>query len=374
MHLKQQGERPLLVAADVRRPAAREQVRVLGSQVGVEVYAPEENDAPKICSDALEHACANDLQTVILDTAGRLQIDDDLMQELEMVAERVRPERTLLVCDSMMGREAVNVARGFAERLHLDGLILTKLDGDSRGGAALAIRSATGIPIRYVTTGEGVDRLESFRPEGLASRILGMGDVVGLVRDFEQVVDAEHAEEDARRLLKGRFTLEDFLGQLRMIQRMGPLGDVMQKLPGAGDLMPEGTTVDGGELRRIEAMILSMTPAERTRPEMIDDSRRERIGRGSGTGAAEVGELLERFGTMRDLLGKLGKGGGLMGKVPGLGKMFGGGMPDLAGLDPAALGLGGGAPNRRAARGLKAQARRKQRKSKRKHSRRHRRR
>ena len=194
LHLKKSGEKPLLVGADVRRPAAREQLRVLADQIGVEAFTPEGEDAAEICAEAVAHARENGLDTVILDTAGRLHIDDELMRELAHISERTSPEFTTLVCDSMMGREAVNVAQGFAARLELDGLILTKLDGDSRGGAALAIRQATGIPIRCVTMGEGHDRLETFRAEGLASRILGMGDVVGLIQDFEGALDAEEAE------------------------------------------------------------------------------------------------------------------------------------------------------------------------------------
>lgn len=370
VHLKREGERPLLVAADVRRPAAREQLRILGAQSGIEVFERDSADAPSICAESMEHARAEGLHSVILDTGGRLQIDDDLMQELEEVAARVRPERTLLVCDAMMGREAVNVARGFAGRIALDGLVLTKLDGDARGGAALAIRTATGVPICYVTTGESAERLEPFRAEGLASRILGMGDVVGLMRDFEQVTDAERAQEDAERLLRGRFTLEDFLAQLRTLQRMGPIRDLVDKLPFAGEILPEGHDLDGKELRRTEAMILSMTSSERARPETIDDSRRARIARGSGTREEELSSLLTRFAAMRDMVAQLGKGGGLLGKIPGLGRMLGGDGAELAGLDPAALGLGGAAPNRRVARAAKAEARRQQRKSKRKHVRR----
>ncbi len=373
LHLKKAGEQPLLVAADVRRPAAREQLEVLGGQIGVEVYSQAGDDAAGICAAAVLHARKAGLGSVILDTAGRLQIDEELMHELEQIAARTSPEATLLVCDSMMGREAVNVARGFAERLSLDGLILTKLDGDARGGAALSIRSATGLPIRFITIGEGTDRLETFRPEGLASRILGMGDIVGLVQDFEEVADQEQAEEDARRLLQGQFTLEDFLSQLRTLQRMGPLSDMLEKLPFAGELLPEGAQVDGSELKRVEAMILSMTPEERTRPEILDRSRQERVARGSGTKLAALGEMLKRFESMRKLIGGLGKGGGMGGmlsRMPGLGKMLGGGLP---GMDPAALrelGVGEEAPNRRAARAQKAEARRQKRKSMRKHKRR----
>jgi signal recognition particle subunit SRP54 len=373
LHFKTQGEKPLLVAADVRRPAARDQLRVLGDQIGVEVFTREGDDAPAICSEAVEYARQGGFGTVILDTAGRLQIDEELMQELEQVAARVEPELSVLVCDAMMGREAVNVARGFAERLKLDGLILTKLDGDARGGAALAIRSATGVPIRYITVGEATDRLEPFRAEGLASRILGMGDVVGLVQDFEASLDdqeAERAERDAERMLRGQFTLNDFLSQLAMIQKMGPLKDLLEKLPFAGDMFPDGVEVDGRELKRIEAMILSMTPEERKRPDVIDASRSARIARGSGTRAEELREMLKRFEAMRGMMSQMGKGGlgGMLGKVPGLGRLMGGGeAPDLAGLDPTALA---GAPNRRAARAMKAQDRRQKRKQQRKHKRR----
>jgi signal recognition particle subunit SRP54 len=371
LYLKKQGEKPLLVAADLQRPAAREQLQVLGDQVGVEVFAGDGTDAPEVAGQAVEHARANGHHTVILDTAGRLQIDEELMDELERVSAQVEPELQILVCDALQGREAVNVARGFAERLDLDGLILTKLDGDARGGAALAIRTATGVPIRCVSMGEGADRLESFRPEGLASRILGMGDVVGLVKDFEGAVDADQAaqvEKDAERMLKGKFTLEDFLGQLRTLQKMGPLKDLLEKLPGAGELFPEGAQVDGSELGRIEAMILSMTPQERTRPDVIDASRVRRVAIGSGTQISQVDDMLGRFRAMRDMLGQMGKGGGLLGKIPGLGKLAGGGLPDPGDLDPALLG--GPPGNRRAARAMKAQARRDQRKKQRKHKRR----
>lgn len=373
LHLKKGGERPLLVAADVHRPAAIEQLRVLGAEIEVEVFHGGSSDAAEVCRLAVAHAAERGLDSVILDTAGRLQIDENLMDELDRIAEAAPPDLSLLVCDAMMGREAVNVARGFAERRRLDGLVLTKLDGDSRGGAALAIRQATGVPIRFISVGEAPDRLEPFQAEGLASRILGMGDVVSLMRDFEAVADTEQAEQDAERMLKGQFTLEDFLSQLRTIQKMGPLKDLMGKLPGMQNLLPDGVEVDGRELKKIEAMILSMTRQERMRPELIDRSRSERIARGSGTRESDLSGVLERFGTMRKLMKNLGQGGGLLGKIPGLGKLSGSGMQGLEGMDPAAL-IGGGAPNRRAARATKADDRRKQRKQKRKHQRRGRRR
>lgn len=366
-HLKAQGEKPLLVAADVRRPAAREQLKVLGEQVGVPVYERDGFDAATICAEGVAQAREQHLDTVILDTAGRLQIDDELMSELEEIARLCSPDHSILCCDSMMGREAVNVAKGFAGRVELDGLILTKLDADARGGAALAIRHATGVPVRYVTVGEATDRLESFRPEGMASRILGMGDVVGLMQDFEQVVDEETAEAEAEKLLQGKFSLQDFLSQLRMLQKMGPLKDLIDKIPGVGDMMPEGANVDGKELKKIEAMILSMTPAERQRPEIIDASRERRISQGSGTQASDLRGLLDRFGAMRQMMAQMGQGGGggLLSKIPG----FGGGAP---GLDSSMMAGLPGAPagNRAAARAARQDAKRKKRKQLRKHKKR----
>ena len=367
--LKRAGERPLLVAADVRRPAAREQLATLAEQIGVDVHAREGDDAAAICAEAVARAREENYSSVLLDTAGRLQIDDELMLELEQIAAGTQPDQSLLVCDAMMGREALNVAKGFSARLPLDGLILTKLDGDARGGAALAIRHATGIPVCFVTTGEAIDRLEPFRPEGLASRILGMGDVVGLMQDFEEVIDTDKAEEEAARMLKGKFTLGDFLSQLRMLQRAGPIQDLIEKLPFAGDLLPAGANVDARELTRIQAMITSMTPEERRRPEILDASRKARIAHGSGTRIEDLTQMLKRFGTMRQVMSQLGGGGGALARVPGLGRMLGGGLP---GLDPASvaqMGLGAGGA-RRAARAQKADARRKQRRAKRRHKRR----
>jgi signal recognition particle subunit SRP54 len=376
-YLKQKGDRPLLVAADVRRPAAREQLKVLGDSIGVAVFTREGDDAAAICAEALAYARAEKFGSVIFDTAGRLQIDDELMRELEDIQARTKPEHVTLVCDAMMGREAVNVARGFAERIPLDGLILTKLDGDSRGGAALSIRAATGVPVRFVTMGEATDKLESFRPEGLAQRVLGQGDVVGLMQDFEAVVDVEEAEKDAERMLRGKFTLDDFLTQLRTIQKMGSLKDLLAKIPGVSDMMPEGANVDGAELKRIEAMITSMTPGERVRPDIINPSRQNRIARGSGTKVPDLVGLLGRFKQMQAMMAQLGGGGmgGMLSKLPGVGRMFGGGgggAPALpAGFDPSQLsGIGGMAPNRRMARAQKAMQKREQRKALKKHKKR----
>jgi signal recognition particle subunit SRP54 len=371
-HLLEAGERPLLVAADVYRPAAREQLKILGDQIGVPVFTRDTDDAAAICAEAVEQARKDGRHTVLLDTAGRLQIDEPLMQELVEIRERTQPKHILLVCDSMAGREAVHVARGFAERLPLDGLILSKLDGDARGGAALAIRAATGIPIRYVTLGEGTDRLEVFRPEGLASRVLGMGDVVSLMQDFERVTDAEQAEADAQRMLQGQFGFDDFLTQLRTLRRMGPLKDIMEKLPFIGDILPKGVQVEGDELRRFEAMILSMTTDERKRPELINASRQRRIARGSGRSVSDVSDLVQRFEMMRGMFGQL-RQSGMLGRVPGGGSAGGGAragaMPkmDPAQLQQLAMGM---PPNRQAARAMKAEQKRTARKGKRKHQRR----
>jgi signal recognition particle subunit SRP54 len=339
-HLQRQKKKVLLVAADVYRPAAVLQLQTLGQRIDVEVHAGATGEsAPSICRAASERARRQGFDAVVYDTAGRLAIDDELMRELEEIRAGVAPANALLVCDALMGRDAVNVAKAFSERLPLDGLILTKLDGDARGGAALAVKAVTGVPIKFLGTGESVDRIETFRPEGLASRILGMGDIVGLVDDFEQVVEeheVEAAEEDAERILRGNFGMDDLLKQLRMIQRLGPLRDVMAKMPGFGKLAEH---VDETELRKVEAMIQSMTKSERLEPERIDRSRASRIARGSGRLQSEVTDLVKRFRQMREMMSMIGSGGagGLLSRIPGLGQLAGAG-----GIDPSAFaGLGG---------------------------------
>ena len=334
-HLQKNGRRPLLVAADVYRPAAVHQLQTLGAQIGVPVHAGADGDSPAaICTAAAQRARDASLDAIVYDTAGRLAIDDELMRELEEIAAATEPANTLLVCDALMGRDAVTVAKGFAERLAIDGLVLTKLDGDARGGAALAVKAVTGVPIRFLGTGETLERLEEFRPEGLASRILGMGDIVGLVKDFEEHVDEREAERDAARLLKGQFGLDDLLKQLKMVQRLGPLRDVVAKLPMFGQFADQ---VEESQLVRVESLISSMTPDERKRPELIDKSRARRIARGSGRRSTDVRELVARFEQMRDLMAGLGAPGGLLSKIPGMGRLAGAG-----GVDPSAL-LGGSA-------------------------------
>ncbi|MCP5055758.1 MAG: signal recognition particle protein [bacterium] len=335
-HLSKEGRKPLLVAADVYRPAAVLQLQQLGESIDVPVHAGAEGEAPaSICRAAREHARSAGFDAIIYDTAGRLAIDDELMVELEGISEVTKPANALLVCDALMGRDAVNVAQAFSERLHLDGLVLTKLDGDSRGGAALAVKTVTGVPIKFIGTGETVDRLEPFRPEGMASRILGMGDIVGLVKDFEEVVDTQKAEEDAERMLKGQFGMDDLLAQLKTIQKMGPLKDVLGKLPMFGDMADQ---VDERELTKVESMIQSMTVGERQKPAVIDKSRAQRIARGSGRAPKDVTDLITRFSQMRKMMASLGSGGGLLSKIPGMGKLSGAGMG--GDIDPAAL-MGG---------------------------------
>ena len=329
-HLQKQNRRPLLVAADIYRPAAVLQLQQLGKQIGVPVHAGADGEQPpSICSNAKQRARREGFDAIIYDTAGRLAIDSELMAELASITKATSPANTLLVCDALMGRDAVNTAQSFSQQLDIDGLVLTKLDGDARGGAALAIKAVTGVPIKFLGTGESIERLEPFRPEGLATRILGMGDIVGLVKDFEEVVDEKEAEEDAERLLKGKFGLDDLLKQLKTIQKMGPLREVFAKLPMFGSIADQ---VDEKELGRVEALIQSMTPGERAKPDTIDKSRTTRIAKGSGRRSKDVKDLLNRFTQMRTMMAELGSGGGMMGKIPGMGRLAGAG-----GMDPTAL-------------------------------------
>jgi signal recognition particle subunit SRP54 len=335
-HLQKNGRRPLLVAADVYRPAAIQQLQTLGGSLGVPVHTGADGEGPAaICAGAARRARDGGHDAIVYDTAGRLAIDDELMRELEEITAATAPANTLLVCDALMGRDAVNVAKAFAARLSLDGLVLTKLDGDARGGAALAVKAVTGVPIKFLGTGETLERLEEFRPEGLASRILGMGDIVGLVKDFEEVVDEREAERDAAKLLKGQFGLDDLLKQLKMVQKLGPLRDVVAKLPMFGQLADQ---VEDAQIVRVESLISSMTPDERKRPELIDKSRARRIARGSGRRSSDVRELVSRFEQMREMMSGLSAPGGLLGKIPGMGRFAGAG-----GIDPGALLGGGGA-------------------------------
>ncbi|MEO6776469.1 MAG: signal recognition particle protein [Kofleriaceae bacterium] len=364
---KTQGKKPMLVAADVYRPAAIEQLQTLGRQLDMPVFTlAGSKDPVKICKEANEAAAQQGCDVVIFDTAGRLAIDEALMQELDDIDKSVQPANIFLVLDAMTGQDAVNVAETFNKRLDLTGVIMTKLDGDARGGAALSVKEITGKPIKFLGMGESLDKLEEFRPEGLASRILGMGDIVGLVKDFEQVVDAEKAEEDALRMLKGKFDMQDFLEQIRLIQKMGSLKDLFEKLPFFGGGLPEGVNLDDRELVKIEAMISSMTIEERVDPQVFvattweafattagkqakrrradfHPGRVKRIATGSGRTENDVKELLQKFAQMRQMMVQLGASTGLMGKIPGF-KQFQQ-MKKLANMDIGALmGAGGGLP------------------------------
>jgi signal recognition particle subunit SRP54 len=331
--LEKSGKKPMLVAADVYRPAAVQQLQKLGSDLGIPVFSDGGANPPEICQRAVREAYSQGRDVAIFDTAGRLTVDEPLMEELRRIEELTAPDDVLLVCDAMIGQDSVNVAKAFNERIQLTGFILTKLDGDARGGAAISIKEATGVPIKFVGMGEALDRLEEFRPEGLASRILGFGDVVGLVKDFEEVLDEKKAEEDAMRMLTGQFSLDDFLGQIKAIKKMGPLQDMVEKLPFFPGGLPSSAKVDDYELVRIESIINSMTLAERQRPDILTDSRIRRIARGSGRTDGEVKDLLVKFKDMRDLMVAMG-GGKIRGRwkgMKGLRNMLGGGMPTGAG-------------------------------------------
>lgn len=321
--LSKQGKKPLLVAADVQRPGAIEQLQVLGERIDVPVFAIPGGRPVDICTKAIAEARKRKCDVIIYDTAGRLAIDEPLMKELKDIKSSVKPDNIFLVIDAMIGQDAVKTAKAFHDLLGLSGVVLTKLDGDARGGSALSVKEVTGAPVRFVGMGEGLDRLEEFRPDGMASRILGMGDIVGLMKDFEEVVDEKKAEEDAKRMLQGRFTLHDFLEQIRTLQQMGPLQDLFEKLPFFADSVPEGFQVDEKELKRAEAIVSSMTKDERRQPELFQKSRTRitRVAKGAGRTEKEVVDLLNRFAFMRQMMGDIGQQAGLLSKMPGMKQM-----------------------------------------------------
>ncbi|MFZ5891657.1 MAG: signal recognition particle protein [Myxococcota bacterium] len=320
--LAKDGKKPLLVAADMQRPAAVEQLQVLGEQIDVPVFNIPGATPLEICKAAPAEAQKLKRDVIIYDTAGRLAIDEPLMQELSAIKNAISPNNILLVVDAMIGQDAVKTAKSFNERLGITGVVLTKLDGDARGGAALSIKEVTGAPIAFVGMGETTDKLEPFRAEGMASRVLGMGDVVGLIKGFEDVVDQKKAEEDAARMMSGQFTLDDFLNQIRMIQKMGSLRDLVDKIPGMGNMLPPGAAdqLDEGELGRIEAMIQSMTRSERDDPNALvrEPSRVRRIAKGSGQPEQGVSELVQKFLFMRQMMSGFGQDLGFLGNIPGL--------------------------------------------------------
>ncbi len=335
-YLRKEGRRPLLVAADIYRPAAVEQLRTLGRQHDLPVYDEGTKANPvDIVKRAVKLARDQGYNPVIVDTAGRLQIDEPMMEELERIKEAVRPTEILLVADAMTGQEAVNVAREFHRRLDLTGLILTKMDGDARGGAALSIRTVVGVPIKFIGTGERVDALEPFYPDRLATRILGMGDIQSLIEKARQEISEEEGKKLQEKMLAGAFDLEDFLRQLQQVKKMGPLTQLLEMIPGMSQLLrQQQVQISDDEYKRVEAIILSMTPEERRNPDIINYSRRRRIAQGSGTTVAEVSQLLTQFKQMQRMMAELGQlaGGRGRGALRGL---FGGGNPfsSLTGLD-----------------------------------------
>lgn len=308
VHLRAQGRHPLLVAADIHRPAAVDQLVALGAAIDVPVYRQDGAPAVTIARSAVDHARRNARDTVIVDTAGRMHVDEEMMREVEAVKQAIAPHETLFVVDAMTGQDAVNTARAFHDRLSFDGAVLTKMDGDARGGAALSLRATVGVPIKFIGTGEKPEALERFHPERLASRILGMGDIVTLVERAQQSMDEETAGRLEKKLRRAQFTLEDFLEQLQEVRKMGPLEQVLGMIPGMHRL-PQDVRVDDRAVARTEAIIRSMTPAERRTPGMINGSRRKRIATGSGTTVQDVNRVLKQFEQMHKMMKTLGKGG-----------------------------------------------------------------
>ena len=316
--LKKQGRNVLLVACDIYRPAAIDQLKVLGEQVGVEVYAePENKNAVQIAQNAIQHAKNTNRKIVIVDTAGRLAIDEQMMKEIEAVKAAIKPSETLFVVDSMTGQDAVNTAKTFNERLNFDGVVLTKLDGDSRGGAALSIRAVVEKPIKFISTGEKMEAIDLFYPDRMASRILGMGDVISLVEKAQQAFDEDEARRINQQIRKNQFNFDDFLSQLNQIKKMGNLKDLVGMIPGMGKAMKD-IDIDDDSFKPIEAIIHSMTKQERANPDLIDGNRRKRIAGGSGTSIQQVNNLLKQFGDMRKMMKSVSQ---MQPGKAGLGKM-----------------------------------------------------
>ena len=314
LHLKEKGRRPMLVAADLQRPAAIDQLETLARRIDVPVYVDRKGKPARIVKAALKEARSESANVVIIDTAGRLQIDTELMKELAGVRKAANPDETLLVVDAMTGQEAVNVALGFEEYTDLTGLIMTKIDGDARGGAAISAREVTGVPIKFVGTGETIGDLDAFYPERMASRILGMGDVLSLIEKAEETYDEAEAERAARKMFDNTFDLEDFLEQFQQLKKMGPLQQLVGMLPGAGSALRD-VQVDESQLARVEAIIRSMTPGERRNPKMINGSRRRRIAAGSGTRPQDVNGVLKQFSQAQKMMKAMAGG---KSPIPGL--------------------------------------------------------
>lgn len=308
-HFRKKGRNPLLVAADIYRPAAIEQLKIIGKSINIPVYTEDVQDAVLISRHGVSHARQHMMDTVIIDTAGRLHIDDDMMQEVETIKSTVKPDEILFVADAMTGQDAVNAAQAFLSRLDFNGVVLTKMDGDARGGAALSIRTVTQRPIKFISVGEKLDQLESFYPERMASRILGMGDVVSLVEKAQANIDEDQAARLEKKLRRQEFTLEDFLDQLQQIKKMGPLQDILAMLPGMQNKALKQLQVDDRALVKVEAIIHSMTHEERRSPQIINGSRRKRIAGGSGTMVQDINRLLNQFEMMRKMMKRMKHGG-----------------------------------------------------------------
>jgi signal recognition particle subunit SRP54 len=329
--LREQGVQPMLVAADLQRPAAIEQLKIIGEQVGVPVYSedPAKSSPLQVCRNAVADAKKRgNVKVIILDTAGRLHVDDELMRELELIDSKVGPDQALLVCDAMTGQDAVRSAKAFNDALELDGVILTKLDGDTRGGAALSVKAVTGVPIKFIGVGEQLDRLEEFHPDRMASRILGGGDLATLLEKARREFDADEMLRQQELMRKGKFTLEDFRDQFKQIRRMGPMKQIMGMIPGLGGMLDSNPDVDPEqEINRIEAMINSMTPDERRNPDKIDRSRRNRIAGGSGTEPSDVHQLIKQFQGMSGMMQQMA-GMGLKDRLRAVRELADGGMMD----------------------------------------------
>ena len=321
LHLRRQGKKPGLVAADLQRPAAIDQLEQLGKQISIPVYRTDTQDPVRAAAEGLERAKADGLDVVIVDTAGRLNVDEALMDELARVRDAVKPLNILLVLDAMTGQEAVNVAEAFQEHVAFDGVVLTKLDGDARGGAALSVKAITGKPIKFASVGEKLDQLEVFHPDRMASRILGMGDVLTLIEKAEAAVAEDDQAEMERRMRAGESTFDDFLASYRMLRKMGPIKGILKLLPGIGQQL-DGVDIDEAQMARVEAIVLSMTPHERQSPLIINGPRRRRIAAGSGTTIDDVNKLLAARKQMQKMMKQMGKG-----KMPGLPPELTGGKP-----------------------------------------------
>ncbi|TGE08695.1 signal recognition particle protein [Hymenobacter fodinae] len=322
-YLKKQNRSVLLVACDVYRPAAIDQLKVLGEQVGVEVYSEPENKNPvQISQNAIEYARKNSKRVVIIDTAGRLAVDEQMMSEIEAVKRAINPSETLFVVDSMTGQDAVNTAKTFNDRLNFDGVVLTKLDGDSRGGAALSIRAVVEKPIKFISTGEKMEALDMFYPDRMAQRILGMGDVISLVERAQQQFDEEEAKRINQKIRKNQFNFDDFLSQLEQIKKMGNLKDLVGMIPGMGKAMKD-IEIDDDAFKPIEAIIKSMTPKERAQPELLNGSRRRRLAKGSGTDIQQVNNLMKQFEDMRKVMRTMNKMSQTKGGMQQMARMMG---------------------------------------------------